>query len=174
MLDRVYRGLDFKVTVSTINLQLSIKVLKYKHTVPTFATHARFISSAHFLIVHTWVCLLCYHTGRWLAGGCYLNWGFINRPVYCCSRQRDRANTLTNLRWERSGDTHTFLLAVKHTLVHFYWRTPVSPLLCDLHLLLLLSSPLSPALTVCYYTSASAWQEILLRHGVLGRCCCQL
>lgn len=52
---------------------------------------------------HGFVCSLIMLAGE--QSGCYLNWRFINRPVFCCSRHRKLTHSLTCTK-KRSGDTH--------------------------------------------------------------------
>ena len=83
--------------------------------------------------------------------GCYLNAGFINRPVYCCSRHRELTHLLTCTE-KRSGGacththththTHTLFFLLSNTLVHFPLKDVCVPLrsvdssLCPLSILL--------------------------------------
>ena len=98
------------------------------------------------LSTHGFVCSLIIMASE--QSGCYLNSRFINRPGYCCSRQRELTHLVTCSK-KRSEETHThthtlslWLLTVKHT----------SPLFTEgVCLLLFLRCPLTGCL--CFYSS---------------------
>lgn len=56
--------------------------------------------------------------------GCYLNWRFINRPVYCCSRQSELTHSLTCTK--KGQETHTHFTS----FCQIYWSIFTEGCLC--------------------------------------------
>lgn len=96
------------------------------------------------LSTHGFVCSLIIMASE--HSGCYLNSRFINRPGYCCSRQRELTHLVTCLK-KRSEErhTHTHTHSPSYCQTHqstFYWRSLP---------LFVFTSPLTGCL--CFYSS---------------------
>lgn len=81
--------------------------------------HLHTSSFSRWGFVCSLITLACEQTGY------YLNWGFINRPVYCCRRQRELTHLPTCTK-KRSGDVDTHYTSC----CQIHWSTLIEGCLC--------------------------------------------
>lgn len=107
----------FEVILATKSTPAASEYLNCKNVFPL-------LQFAHLLVcTHGFVCsfimLACEQTG------CYLNWRFINRPVYCL-QQAESWRTLSCTKKKVRRLAQTLYLFLSNALGLFQWRLPMS------------------------------------------------